>query len=352
MNYKYSIVTPVFNASSFLNQAIDSVLEQEVQDWELIIINDASKDDSFVIAHSFAQKDDRIKVIDFHENKGQGYARNVALQKAKGKYILFLDADDFFSKRAFSTLSDYIDRKPKIKVFLWGYHVCNHKGKIQQTLLPDDPNKAKKETPILLGMLSRKGFVAFPWVYIIKKKFIQKHDIRFLEGVFFEDVPFNIQVLYHLRKMKTIPFAGYNYRKHPSSVTGQSSKQKIDDKFTAFTWIKTFLEKKSVFHIYQNLYLARFLAFCVYTCFNDYLCLPRKNKDKALDHDMENIRKGSWLTKENLQLLKTIGLLLKSQKEHKVARFYLSAYIGLSNIKKRYFLQKFMVWLIMRVKRF
>ena len=93
-----SIITPFYNSEKFLEQCILSVIEQDFQDFELILINDGSKDNSLNIAQKFAQ-DKRIKIFS-KENEGQGIARNFALNKAEGKIILYLDSDDWLEKNA------------------------------------------------------------------------------------------------------------------------------------------------------------------------------------------------------------------------------------------------------------
>ena len=217
--------------------------------------------------------------------------------------------------------------------------------------LPQKPDKAKGETPFQLGMLSRKGFSAVPWVYVVKSSLIKKHALRFSEGIYFEDIEFTTSLLYYAKKLTVLPFVGYHYRKHPLSVTGRSSKQKIDDKFTAFTQIKSFLEDQGVFQQYQSLYLARFLTFCVYTCFNDYFSLSKNERDQKLDAYMLRIRKSTLLRKENLLLLRNISLSLPKEKEIVVRRVYLEAYAGLSGIKNRYHMQRFLTRLFLRLNR-
>ena len=217
--------------------------------------------------------------------------------------------------------------------------------------LPQKPDKAKGETPFQLGMLSRKGFSAVPWVYVVKSSLIKKHALRFSDGIYFEDIEFTTSLLYYAKKLTVLPFVGYHYRKHPLSVTGRSSKQKIDDKFTAFTQIKSFLEDQGVFQQYKSLYLARFLTFCVYTCFNDYFSLSKNERDQKLDAYMLRIRKSTLLRKENLLLLRNISLSLPKEKEIVVRRVYLEAYAGLSGIKNRYHMQRFLTRLFLRLNR-
>lgn len=90
-----TIITPMHNDGRFVRQAIESVLAQTYQDWEMIIVDDCSTDDSLSIANSYASE--RIRVIRNAENKGAAYSRNVALREAKGDYIAFLDADDWWA---------------------------------------------------------------------------------------------------------------------------------------------------------------------------------------------------------------------------------------------------------------
>jgi glycosyltransferase involved in cell wall biosynthesis len=91
-----SIITPVYNAQDFLEDCIKSVQGQTYQNWELLIVDDASKDGSVAIANEYANKDARINISLLKENKGAAYCRNLATQQAKGAFISFLDADDIW----------------------------------------------------------------------------------------------------------------------------------------------------------------------------------------------------------------------------------------------------------------
>ena len=126
MPLNISIIFPVYNASLFLKEAIDSVMHQKPQSWELLAVNDASTDNSLEILQAYQKRDKRIKPIDLKENKDQGHARNLAIRKAKGDYIVFLDAYDYFPEDAFAILDSYIDKKPRTEVFVWGFYLINH----------------------------------------------------------------------------------------------------------------------------------------------------------------------------------------------------------------------------------
>ncbi len=89
-----SVIIPVYNCEDFLQRCLDSVFAQTFQDFELITINDGSKDGSLGILRANAKKRENMQVID-QKNSGQGFARNMAVDMAKGEYVLFVDADDF-----------------------------------------------------------------------------------------------------------------------------------------------------------------------------------------------------------------------------------------------------------------
>ena len=98
-----SIIMPVYNKEKYLDKSIKSILDQTYENFELIIINDGWTDNSSYICHRFEQEDSRIKVIDI-ENNGVGNARNVGIKGATGRYITFLDADDYIEHNMYEKI--------------------------------------------------------------------------------------------------------------------------------------------------------------------------------------------------------------------------------------------------------
>jgi len=95
-----SIITPSYNSEKYISETIESVLAQTYKNWEMIIVDDVSSDDSLQIIEQYTQKDSRIKVIRSKQNMGPAHARNRAIKEAKGRYIAFLDSDDvWFPKK-------------------------------------------------------------------------------------------------------------------------------------------------------------------------------------------------------------------------------------------------------------
>ncbi len=96
MSALVSIITPTFNSEKYLSETIISIQNQSYTNWELLLVDDCSSDNSLKIAHQFAHQDSRISVFAFQENKGPAKARNFAIEKAKGNYLAFLDSDDIW----------------------------------------------------------------------------------------------------------------------------------------------------------------------------------------------------------------------------------------------------------------
>ena len=93
-----SIITPAYNAEKYITETIESVLNQTYQNWEMLIVNDCSEDNTEKIVRDYIKKDCRIKLINLNENSGVAVARNEAIKNAKGRYIAFLDSDDIWEK--------------------------------------------------------------------------------------------------------------------------------------------------------------------------------------------------------------------------------------------------------------
>ena len=116
----FSIIVPCYNQGHFLKDCLNSILNQKFRDWEVILVNDGSIDTTKQIAESFVKKDYRITYL-FQENEGLAAARNTGMAKAKGQYLLFLDADDWVEPDFFSRIKETIDKNNRVELYGYGY---------------------------------------------------------------------------------------------------------------------------------------------------------------------------------------------------------------------------------------
>lgn len=105
-----SIITPTYNCGKFITETLESVIAQTYKNWEMIIVDDCSKDDTQIIVEKYIKKDKRIRYIKFEKNQGAAIARNTAIKEAKGKYIAFLDSDDLWSKDKLEKQLDFMKK--------------------------------------------------------------------------------------------------------------------------------------------------------------------------------------------------------------------------------------------------
>ena len=120
-----SVIIPVYNAEKWISRCLESIIKQTFKNFEVIIVNDASQDKSFEIVKQYILKDDRIIIINKEKNEGTMSARESGYIKAKGKYIIFSDADDYFPQNAFQILYDTIITD-KSDIVFGGYTIINN----------------------------------------------------------------------------------------------------------------------------------------------------------------------------------------------------------------------------------
>ena len=156
-----SIITPAYNAEAYIAETIASVLAQTYTNWEMLIVNDCSQDNTAEIVQSYAAKDKRIKLINLKQNSGAAAARNTAIQNAKGRYIAFLDSDDLWKKEKLKKQLDFMQQNGYAFTYTSYEHFKKAKENIQNRVqIPKNLNykQALKGNKIgcLTVMLDRK----------------------------------------------------------------------------------------------------------------------------------------------------------------------------------------------------
>ena len=129
-----SIITPAYNAAAYIAETIESVLAQTYQNWEMLIVNDCSKDNTAEIVQSYAVKDKRIKLINLKQNSGAAAARNTAIQNAKGRYIAFLDSDDLWKEEKLQKQIQFMQQNEYVFTFTAYEHFKDVKENVQNSV--------------------------------------------------------------------------------------------------------------------------------------------------------------------------------------------------------------------------
>ena len=149
-----SIITPLYNCAAFLEQTIQSVISQTYQNWEMIMVDDCSQDDSLLIATQYAEKDKRIKVIKLEKNSGAAVARNTAIAAAKGRFIAFLDSDDLWLSKKLELQIKFMLSKD-IAFSYTAYEKMNQNGEVFELMgIPEQINYTQLLKTCVIGCLT------------------------------------------------------------------------------------------------------------------------------------------------------------------------------------------------------
>lgn len=206
-----SIIVPIYNAAPYLRQCLDSLLSQTVTDWEAILVDDASGDESARIAAEYVARDARFHLLQQPANRGQSAARNRGLAEARGEYIAFLDSDDWWDQ-------DYIEQH---LTAIDGYDMVQS-GYRRVVPIPPlrgilSPSRGKEKLP------KHRWQFTSACMRLYRRETIE--GLRFEEGTFYEDVLWTVDLLLRNPKIKMTKYIGYNYRLNPESTTSKPRTQ-------------------------------------------------------------------------------------------------------------------------------
>lgn len=182
-----SVIIPVYNVERYLRECISSVLNQTYQNFEIVLVDDGSKDRSPEICDEFAASDPRIRCI-HKENGGASTARNVGLDYAKGEYLFFLDSDDWLDDHTFEKLLTPLQNTEMDFSFCEAYAVDEDTGKISLTNYGYHRNYGTGNAQSMFSeMVERREFHVAVWMLLYRREFLQKNGLRFVEKIMYED---------------------------------------------------------------------------------------------------------------------------------------------------------------------
>lgn len=227
---KISIIVPVYNTGRFLADCLDSLIEQDLDSYEIICINDGSTDNSDCILQEYAQKFSNIRVIK-QENSGLSIARNNGIKASNGEYILFVDSDDYLEVNVLGVLFSTCKRQ---NLDILDFKVVVRSEERIEHLYPDfiESDGVVAGRTYLENYIKthRKQPFVSAWSHVFKKSLIDRLDNLFIENRFYEDIVFTLNAYYKAGAVLYIPYHVYNYRSVQGSITKSPiQKRKILD---------------------------------------------------------------------------------------------------------------------------
>ncbi|MDV4363177.1 glycosyltransferase [Enterococcus faecium] len=268
-----SIIVPVYKVEKYLRKCVDSILAQTFTDFEVILVDDGSPDNSGKICDEYAEKDNRVRVI-HKENGGLSSARNAGIDVARGKYLGFVDSDDYIDEDMYEILYE------NLKI---------HDADISSVeLIPfygDRYKKANKEKKVIIlnkkeaikSVLEGTQFYAYAWNKLYRKELFK--DNRYLDGKTFEDAYIIIDLLFQTEKIVVSNEEKYFYLQRNDSIMGKSFSMNNFDVIEAWQYNKEkILDAFPDLHdsYYRRLCWAYFYVLDKMVLSSSYQRIPRK----------------------------------------------------------------------------
>lgn len=250
-----SIIIPLYNVENYISKCLYSCIHQDLKesDYEIIIINDGSTDNSVHIANKIAQDHSNIKII-LQNNKGASAARNTGLKYATGKYIWFVDSDDYISKNILAKITDILLHSNLEIIWLMWQRV-NEKREI---LKREKKIIKNKEEEIVSGEYFLNNIIGqcfYAWAFIFKRAFLIENSFKFRENIIFEDIESFPFLIHKANRIQYSPIIAYNYLQRKESTLNRTNLKIIDD-------LLFIIDK------YQD-WINKYNKFCNTECFED-----------------------------------------------------------------------------------
>lgn len=266
-NLFFSIIMPVYNSEKYVSKAIESVLKQSFTNFELLLIDDCSKDHSAEICTRFAASDPRVIVLHTPHNSGAAAARNLGLAAAKGQYIGFVDSDDTIDADLFQSAYDILHKEPyDCLKFGCQEEYYDEKNELQYTKICRLENKTYQAGHELYNQIIDMETIplfGYLWNGFYRRELIEKNLIRLDETLKVnEDFAFNIQFFQFVQTLVCIPATGYHYAKRINgSLTNQHQAYAYDVQMMKIRGLLNFgqgkaqltqAEKQKIFWMYTR----------------------------------------------------------------------------------------------------
>ena len=222
----FSIIIPCYNVEPFIKECFQSILNQSFQDWECLAIVETSRDETEQIVRSFAEKDQRIMVFTQPKSGSPSAPRNKGLDHAEGKYVLFLDGDDYITENSLERIAAKISAHPEADLYpcsIIVYDTKNGKETIWDNYPENTPTEMTGQEAIVKFLRYHSYPCPMAQLTICRRAFLNDNGLRFVYGLKHEDNEFSPRALQLAKRVVPLHEPFYYYRFVPDSIT--NSKQ-------------------------------------------------------------------------------------------------------------------------------
>lgn len=266
---KFSIIIPVYNIEKYLSACLESILSQEFKDYEIIIIDDGSTDNSFKICENYAKKDARIKV-EHQKNAGVGKARNKGIKMAQAEYLLFLDGDDVLVQNSLYNINNCMKTADNSDIIFCNYHKENSDGKIidyNYSFLKEKINNYS-DSMNLIDEIIKYGILSSSCNKLYRTNFIKNNKVFFNDFIYAEDFNWCLNLILMNPKCFYCNEYLFIYKYRNESITKSVNlKKELDRMQFCLKWYEKLNKTNNIINYLSDLYLR---------IVNDYIYFDRK----------------------------------------------------------------------------
>lgn len=280
---RFSIIVPVYNTEKYLKRCLDSISKQSFTDYEVIIVNDGSTDNSSNIISKYP-----YKVIN-QENQGLSMARNNGVKVSSGDYLIFLDSDDYIEKDLLKEIDMSLSNNPDLVRFQIK-EVFDNKDEINYKEEPFE-NKDGVEA---FRLITKYHFVENAWAYAIKRDYYLKEKFSFKKGTYHEDFGLMPLVIIKSKVVNSIDYVGYCYYQRDGSIMNSSdyakTEKKVKDFYDHYLYLVKEINKTKLDKTYFMSFISNSLILKITELEGkDYKeALNRLKKDKVFDNLLDD----------------------------------------------------------------
>lgn len=291
----FSVIVPVYNVEKYLGECVDSILKQTYGDFEIILVDDGSTDNSPAICDEFAEKDSRVKVI-HKKNGGLSDARNAGTKIASGEYIIYIDSDDFITSDTFmGNIEKKLPSDPDLVFYKYARFYDRKKELVDCSFSYKRAMNAKDYASKIRTLVEDDSFYGMAWIKAIKRSLIEDNDIHFEVGLLGEDMEWNYHIVYAAQNVEFVDEAYIAYRQREGSIS-QSLKLKnlTDFLYVLEKWSEKIKRSQKDDEFKNALYgsLAKY--------YSNMLVVYSRVNDKAKKEYKQRIKALSWLLKYSM----------------------------------------------------
>ncbi len=292
---KFSIIIPIYNVEAYLRECVDSVFSQTFDDYEVILVNDGSTDNSGIICDEYAKKYKNVNVI-HTSNSGSSNARNVGTAAAKGDYIVYIDSDDYITDKSFlQDINDKLCQNPTDIVLYKFAKKFDTSDTIEKcTFSLSEAEKTDDSDELLLKTVSGDAYYGSAWTKAFKKSLVQENNIEFEKGLLGEDMEWYFHLLMHAKTLSAIDKVYIAYRQRAGSISKTNGIKNLTDYiYVLEKWSKN-IKTADMSDIKRQALMGALAKY-----YANLLIVYARVQDKAKKREIKRVKALSYLLKFN-----------------------------------------------------